>query len=184
MSFTGSYGVGTGIYQKTAKRMIRTQLEMGGKNPLIVAADADLDKAVTLAARGWLRPDRPGLHRDQPRDRRAGGRTRVHRASRRPARSLKVGPGLQSGLADGPGRQQGPARDRPRIYRDRPAGRREAGRRRRQEGRRRARRVTLSLRPSSTEVRPDMRIAQEEIFGPVIVDDRSRRFRGRDADRR
>src|SRR5919199_875290 len=52
VSFTGSYDVGISIYQQTAKRMLRTQLELGGKNPLIVASDADLDKAVTLAARG------------------------------------------------------------------------------------------------------------------------------------
>jgi aldehyde dehydrogenase (NAD+) len=48
VSFTGSYSVGTGIYLETAKRMARTQLEMGGKNPTIVLADADLDLAANL----------------------------------------------------------------------------------------------------------------------------------------
>src|SRR5262245_24892741 len=52
VSFTGSYAVGHGLYQKTAPRMTRTHLEMGGKNPVIVAADADLDKAVMTVARG------------------------------------------------------------------------------------------------------------------------------------
>ena len=32
----------------------RTQLELGGKNPLIVMEDADLDKAVDLAIKGGL----------------------------------------------------------------------------------------------------------------------------------
>jgi aldehyde dehydrogenase (NAD+) len=48
VSFTGSYTVGAGIYGETAKRMARTQLEMGGKNPTIVLADADLDLAANL----------------------------------------------------------------------------------------------------------------------------------------
>lgn len=52
VSFTGSYGIGQALYQKTAVRMTRTHLELGGKNPLIVAADADLDKAVNAAVRG------------------------------------------------------------------------------------------------------------------------------------
>ena len=45
LSFTGSYGVGNQIYQQLARRMARAQMEMGGKNPTIVLADADLDLA-------------------------------------------------------------------------------------------------------------------------------------------
>lgn len=52
VSFTGSYAVGHALYQKTAQQLTRTHLEMGGKNPVIVAADADLDKAVSIAVRG------------------------------------------------------------------------------------------------------------------------------------
>ena len=51
LSFTGSYGVGHAIYQQLAQRMARGQMEMGGKNPTIVLADADLDLAVTLVIR-------------------------------------------------------------------------------------------------------------------------------------
>jgi len=50
LSFTGSYGVGNQIYQRLALRMARAQMEMGGKNPTIVLADADLDLAVKLVA--------------------------------------------------------------------------------------------------------------------------------------
>ena len=50
VSFTGSTDVGRGIHQKAAQIMARTQLEMGGKNPLIVLADADLDQAAQAAA--------------------------------------------------------------------------------------------------------------------------------------
>src|SRR5207247_2547922 len=50
LSFTGSYSVGQQIYQQLAPRMARGQLEMGGKNPTIVLADADLDLAARLVA--------------------------------------------------------------------------------------------------------------------------------------
>ncbi len=50
LSFTGSYSVGNGIYQQLAQRMARAQMEMGGKNPTIVLADADLDLAAKLVA--------------------------------------------------------------------------------------------------------------------------------------
>jgi aldehyde dehydrogenase (NAD+) len=50
LSFTGSYNVGNQIYQQLAQRMARAQMEMGGKNPTIVLADADLDLAARLVA--------------------------------------------------------------------------------------------------------------------------------------
>ncbi len=50
LSFTGSYVVGNQIYQQLARRMARAQMEMGGKNPTIVLADADLDLAARLVA--------------------------------------------------------------------------------------------------------------------------------------
>jgi aldehyde dehydrogenase (NAD+) len=50
VSFTGSRPVGLGLYTALAPRMIRAQMEMGGKNPTIVLADADLDLAARLAA--------------------------------------------------------------------------------------------------------------------------------------
>lgn len=50
LSFTGSHAVGHQIYQQLARRMARAQMEMGGKNPTIVLADADLDLAARLVA--------------------------------------------------------------------------------------------------------------------------------------
>ncbi|MGV3756285.1 MAG: aldehyde dehydrogenase family protein [Verrucomicrobiota bacterium] len=50
LSFTGSHKVGSSIYQQLAKNMTRAQMEMGGKNPTIVLADADLDLAARLVA--------------------------------------------------------------------------------------------------------------------------------------
>ncbi|MCX6903915.1 MAG: aldehyde dehydrogenase family protein, partial [Verrucomicrobia bacterium] len=51
LSFTGSHSVGHGIYQQLARRMARAQMEMGGQNPTIVLADADLDLAATLVVK-------------------------------------------------------------------------------------------------------------------------------------
>ena len=45
VSFTGSCEVGNNLYDRVVKRKIRVQLEMGGKNPTIVTAKADLDEA-------------------------------------------------------------------------------------------------------------------------------------------
>jgi aldehyde dehydrogenase (NAD+) len=52
VSFTGSQGVGAGVAEGAMKRQARVQLEMGGKNPLIVLDDADLERAVNIALDG------------------------------------------------------------------------------------------------------------------------------------
>ena len=46
ISFTGSNDVGNWLHAEASKRHLRIQLEMGGKNPTIVLADADLKSAV------------------------------------------------------------------------------------------------------------------------------------------
>lgn len=51
VSFTGSTGAGEHIH-RSAPITTRTQMELGGKNPLIVMEDADLDRAVDLAVKG------------------------------------------------------------------------------------------------------------------------------------
>ncbi|MFI9558342.1 aldehyde dehydrogenase family protein [Nonomuraea endophytica] len=52
ISFTGSLPVGLAIHTAGAPRLLRTQLELGGKNAVLVLADADLDKAVKATAFG------------------------------------------------------------------------------------------------------------------------------------
>jgi aldehyde dehydrogenase (NAD+) len=52
VSFTGSQAVGAGVAEAAVKRQARVQLEMGGKNPLVVLDDADLERAVTCAIDG------------------------------------------------------------------------------------------------------------------------------------
>jgi aldehyde dehydrogenase (NAD+) len=49
ISFTGSTEVGKKIQARAANHLTRTQLELGGKNALIVLDDADLDAAIEAA---------------------------------------------------------------------------------------------------------------------------------------
>jgi aldehyde dehydrogenase (NAD+) len=167
VSFTGSYAVGHGIYQKTAPRIVRTHLEMGGKNPLIVAADAEIERAVNVAVRGGF-----GLTGQActATSRVIVEAPLVEEFTERladAARRLVVGPGLAEGVQMGPA-VSAAQRDKDleyiQIARD--------------EG---AEVVWGGGVPEELEhrghfvqpavlanVRPEMRIAQEEIFGPVI----------------
>ena len=52
ISFTGSVGTGRSILTAASGRMARVQLEMGGKNPLVVLDDADLEVALNCAIQG------------------------------------------------------------------------------------------------------------------------------------
>ncbi|WP_415220905.1 aldehyde dehydrogenase family protein [Pseudophaeobacter arcticus] len=52
ISFTGSVPTGRGIAVSCAKSMTKVQLEMGGKNPMVVLDDADLDLAVAACLNG------------------------------------------------------------------------------------------------------------------------------------
>lgn len=55
ITFTGSNKVGKQIGQSALARGAKYQLEMGGKNPVIVASDADIDLAVDATINGGLR---------------------------------------------------------------------------------------------------------------------------------
>jgi aldehyde dehydrogenase (NAD+) len=52
ISFTGSVATGKRIAEGALKRMAKFQLEMGGKNPLVVLDDASLEQAVEVALQG------------------------------------------------------------------------------------------------------------------------------------
>ncbi len=164
ISFTGSTPVGMGIHQKAAATLARTQLEMGGKNPAVVLADADLEAAadaVVLAAYAcagqWCTStsraivEAPVFERFQ------------QEVLKRVAR-IKVGNGLAPQTTMGPvcGEQQ--AKD---ILGYIEIGRREGatlaagGRQLEGQG--------CFIEPTVfTGVMPDMVIAREEIFGPVL----------------
>lgn len=55
ISFTGSTAVGTHVASVCAKRNIKYQTEMGGKNAAVVLADADLEKTIPMIISGAFR---------------------------------------------------------------------------------------------------------------------------------
>lgn len=102
ITFTGSNRVGNLIYSEAAKGMKRVLLEMGGKNPLIVMEDADIDTAVQLAVAGGYgqtgqactATSRVLLHRDISRD--------FTEKLVEAAKAIKVGNGMEEGVTMGP----------------------------------------------------------------------------------
>jgi len=102
ITFTGSNQVGRQIGQAVQARGAKYQLEMGGKNPIIVAADADLDLAVEAAISGGFRSTGQKCT--------ATSRVIVHRDAfenfkeklLKQVRSLKVGNGLHADTWLGP----------------------------------------------------------------------------------
>jgi acyl-CoA reductase-like NAD-dependent aldehyde dehydrogenase len=54
INFTGSVPNGRRVAEGCARRLIPCELELGGKDPLVVTATADLDDAVSAAVRGAL----------------------------------------------------------------------------------------------------------------------------------
>jgi 2,5-dioxopentanoate dehydrogenase len=164
ISFTGSYGVGAGIYEKAIKNMTRVQLEMGGKNPMVVLNDADMDKAVQLSVVGGF-----GLTGQACT---ATSRVIVEEsvaddfaeALTAAARSLVVGDGLQEGT------QMGPAVSEDQLQTDLEyiqIGKEEGARL--LAGGSEAGNGGYFVQPTVFDhVEPNMRIAQEEIFGPVV----------------
>ncbi|VFR53867.1 Aldehyde dehydrogenase [plant metagenome] len=54
VSFTGSPQVGTLVQQETARNHVKCVLELGGKSPQVVFADADLDRAIPAIVNGII----------------------------------------------------------------------------------------------------------------------------------
>jgi acyl-CoA reductase-like NAD-dependent aldehyde dehydrogenase len=52
VSFTGSVETGRIVYKAAAEKLIPVTLELGGKSPMIVCADADMDRAIAGAVAG------------------------------------------------------------------------------------------------------------------------------------
>ena len=167
ISFTGSNEVGGALYVKAAQRGAKVTCEMGGKNAVIVMADADLDKAAIAIHGGAFGST----------GQRCTATSRVIAAPAvkdalverlvEAAKKIKVGPGLDEVGRHGAGGGRETVEDRPRLHRDRPARRRAPG------ARRQTRREHLGkgyfVEPTIFDnVAPTMRIFKEEIFGPVL----------------
>jgi aldehyde dehydrogenase (NAD+) len=176
ISFTGSCQIGNWLHAEASKRRLRIQLEMGGKNPTIVLADADFNAAVenTVNAAFFSTGQKctatsRAIVEDSVYD-------RFLEAVVERTRRLKVGDGMQPGI------DIGPCVDRAQmetVLRYIDMGRKEAG-----EPKIGGRRLTdgdlakgYFVEPTVfADVTPEMTIAREEIFGPVLAVMRARDF--------
>ena len=168
VSFTGSAVVGREIASACGQNLKRVSLELGGKNAQIVMEDADLELAVEGALWGAFgttgqrctATSRLIVHRDVVK---AMTDALVARAEK-----IKIGDGLDESVDMGPLINQ-PAREKVLRYID--IGRQEGARLRIGGGVHDAGACAKGhfFQPTIfDQVKPSMRIAQEEIFGPVL----------------
>jgi phenylacetaldehyde dehydrogenase len=165
ISFTGSTGTGRLIASSAAAAFKKYNLELGGKSPVVIMPDADLEKAIPGAA--WA------IFGNHGQNCCAGSRLYVHQSIfdrvvegvAEIARSIKLGPGLD------PSSQMGPLvnhAQQQRVLSYVEAGKREGA-------------VVLTggevLDHAGSYMQPtvlvntsqSMKVVREEIFGPVLV---------------
>lgn len=172
ISFTGSTTVGTGIYSQAIKNLTRVQLEMGGKNPLLVLNDADMALAVDLTVRGGFGLTGQACTATSRVIVEEGIADNFAKAITRAAKEMVVGDGLKSGV------QMGPAVSRDQLESDFKyikIGQEEGAKL--LVGGSKAGEGGFYVAPTVfDQVESGMTIAQEEIFGPVISLIRARSF--------
>jgi aldehyde dehydrogenase (NAD+) len=176
VSFTGSCEIGQRLHQRASARHLRIQLEMGGKNPTIVLADADFNSAVENVVNAAFfstgqkcTATSRAIVEDAIYD-------RFVAAVVERTRKLKVGDGMQAGI------EIGPCVDKVQmdtVLRYIEIGRKECG-----EPACGGRRLTDGALSKGWFVEPTVfagveerhTIAREEIFGPVLAVMRARDF--------
>jgi len=169
VSFTGSCEVGNWLHAEASKRRLRIQLEMGGKNPTIVLADADFNAAVENVANAAFFSTGQKCTATSRAIVEESIYDKFVEALVERTKKLKVGNGMEAGIDIGPAVDQG-ALDTILKYIE--IGRKEAG-----EPLVGGNRLTGGAYDKGYFVEPtifadvteDMRIAQEEIFGPVLA---------------
>jgi len=164
ISFTGSTEVGKAIIRAAAGNLKRVTLELGGKSPVVIFPDADLERAIEGAANGiffnsgqvCVANSRLYAHRKVF--------DRVLEGLAERAKTIKVGSGID------PDTEMGPlvsAEQVERVSSLLAAGEREGATT--VVGGNRLDRKGFFVEPTVlVDARPDMQIMREEIFGPVI----------------
>jgi len=168
VSFTGSNQVGIRLYEEVSRRGGKVQCEMGGKNPVVILEDADMDLAVESTAQGAFGSS----------GQRCTATSRavvvndiadefVERLAKR-ARSMKIGDGMDEKTEMGPSVDEGQFKT---VLKYIDVGREDGatlvcgGDRASGDGLDKG----FFVNPTVFDrVTPDMRIAREEIFGPVL----------------
>jgi aldehyde dehydrogenase (NAD+) len=102
ISFTGSVPTGRGIARAAAETMKKVQLEMGGKNPMVVLDDADLPTAVAACLNGAFFSTGQRCTASSRLIVQAGIHDAFVAELSRQMRALRVGPALAEGSQMGP----------------------------------------------------------------------------------
>jgi acyl-CoA reductase-like NAD-dependent aldehyde dehydrogenase len=168
LTFTGSVDVGIQVAKMAAENVVPVVMELGGKSPNVVFADADFDLAVQGVANA--------IFQNAGQTCSAGSRLLVERSAHDPfverlaqrAKAMRLGPGV-SDPDMGPiiSRRQLETIERyVKIGKDEGAGIAAGGRRPADPALGRG----FYFEPTLLDrVSPEMRVAQEEIFGPVLA---------------
>lgn len=165
ISFTGSSAVGQGIASVAAARGVKYQLEMGGKNPVIIADDADVDLAVDWTVSGAMRSAGQKCTATSRAIVMPGIRRAFTEALTQRVQELAVGNPLDPHTYVGPLVSEA-QRQKVRAFIDEAKG---SGYRM-LAGQAPPNRPGFFVSPTVfDEVAPDAAIAQEEIFGPVVA---------------
>lgn len=164
ISFTGSTETGKAIAHAAAGNLTRLTLELGGKSPLIVLEDADIDAAAQGAAMG--------IFFNQGQVCTAGSRLFVHRSlfDKVVERLARAAEGMKLGSGFDPAAQLGPVvskRQMARVLGYVDSARSEGATV--LTGGARLGEAGCFVQPTVlVDVTPQMRAVREEIFGPVV----------------
>ncbi len=163
ITFTGSVETGKIVGQRAVEGMKRFTLELGGKSPVIVREDADIDAAIVGAAKA--------IFFNQGQTCTAGSRLYVHESIYDKivqgvadiADNISVAPGYD------PKCEMGPIVSTEQL--ERVCGYIDAGKKENAEvlaGGKRLDRPGYFLTPTVLATKQEMSVVQEEIFGPVV----------------
>jgi aldehyde dehydrogenase (NAD+) len=169
VSFTGSCEIGDWLHAAASKRRLRIQLEMGGKNPTIVLADAEFNSAVENVVNAAFFSTGQKCTATSRAIVEAAIYDKFVAAVVERTRKLKVGDGMQPGIEIGPCVDQAQMET---VLRYIEIGRKECG-----EPLCGGRRLTDGGLANGYFVEPTVfagvteahTIAREEIFGPVLA---------------
>ncbi len=174
LSFTGSTATGARVAEASIRHNRKFQLEMGGKNPLVVLDDADLEVATNAALDGAFFSTGQRCTASSRLIVTEGIHARFIEKLTEKVKALKVGPALD------PASQMGPVVDQTQLDQDL----RYISEARRDGANLRAGGSVVSratpgffLEPTLfTDTDPSMRINREEVFGPVATVMRARSY--------
>ncbi len=164
VTFTGSTATGKSIVRASAGNLKRVTLELGGKSPVFVFPDADLDRAIATAAQG--------IFGNTGQTCVAGSRLYAHKSVFdrvvegvvRHAEALRIGPGQEAGVQMGPVVSQ--------VQLERVSGFVDGSRRDGAQvvtGGGRLDRPGYFFQPTVlAETSQAMNVVREEVFGPVL----------------